>query len=332
MGHPSRPALRTAIVSTTLNALAFVIFAVVTTQVTPVRSGSPWQDDPYDTVVTFTMFFVPITVFLILVRALLCRRDEPVPLYRTHQVIRACALSALLVSATCVTDWAAFAVKADHRLWDGGTPWLIVGLGAVSVLAALNWLVQILTWRLVPRHTGEQPTADCLEDVRLVVELLAHRGPGPVGRLASRLGQYSGTLGWIRRHFILIAAVASVTCGLAVATGLARENGFGWLFPGETVWFAGGMYAFLIICDAILGLTVRPAPGRLSRAAQASVTAGAAALPVSLALRQSIWSAARLGGTIGTPGQYVALTFTCALLVSMVTFGVMVAVTMFRAA
>ena len=314
-------------VATLVNAVIFVVFALVTTQVMSVRSSSPWQDDPYDSVVTFTMFYVPITLFVILVRALLFRRGEPWPLYRVRQVIQSCTLLALLVTVTYITDWVAFAVQADRRLWDASTPWLIAGLSAVSALAALEWLVQARARRLVPRRAPEQPAGDCLEDVRLVAELLAHRELRPAGWLASQFERHPGALGWIRRRFTLIAAVASLVGGLSVATGLAREDGFGWLFPAETLWFAGGMYAFLIISDAALGLTVRPAPGRLSRTVQVAVTATAAALPVSLAFRQSIWSAARLGGTIGTPGQDIALTLTCAALVCAVTLGVMVAAT-----
>ena len=125
VGHPARPVVRSALVASVLNAVVFTVFAYVTTQVKAVRHGSPWQDDPYDTVVTFTMFFVPIVTALIVPRMLLCRRNQSVPLHRAAQLLRASVVSALLVTATFATDWAAVIARADRSLWGSGTPWLI---------------------------------------------------------------------------------------------------------------------------------------------------------------------------------------------------------------
>ncbi|MEV0404686.1 hypothetical protein [Actinoallomurus sp. NPDC050550] len=97
VGHRARPAVRTALAAAVLNAILFAVFGYVTTQVKSVRNGSPWQDDPYDAVVTFTVFCVPILVLLVLLRIPLCRRSEPQPLYRVTQLLRAAGLATLLV-------------------------------------------------------------------------------------------------------------------------------------------------------------------------------------------------------------------------------------------
>lgn len=78
-GHPARASARSALLAALAGGVMFTVFAYVTTQMRSVRSGSPWQDDPYDTVVTFTMFFVPFLVLLMTLRLPLCRRGEPLP-------------------------------------------------------------------------------------------------------------------------------------------------------------------------------------------------------------------------------------------------------------
>jgi hypothetical protein len=138
------------------HAVVFTVFAYVTTQVKAVRHGSPWQDDPYDTVVTFTMFFVPILTALIVLRMLLWRRDEPVPLHRAAQLLRASVVSALLVTATFATDWAAVIARADRVRWDRGTPWLVSVLALVSVLVAVNWGMLARTRGLLPHQDDGQ--------------------------------------------------------------------------------------------------------------------------------------------------------------------------------
>jgi hypothetical protein len=158
-GHPARPVVSSALLAAVINAVVFTVFAYVTTQVKAVRHGSPWQDDPYNTVVTFTMFFVPIVTALIVLRIPLCRRDEPLPLHRATQLLRAAVVSALLLSATSVTDWAAVLARADHPLWNSRTPWLIGALALMSVSAGLNWVVLARTRRLLPGRTATRSPA-----------------------------------------------------------------------------------------------------------------------------------------------------------------------------
>jgi hypothetical protein len=102
-GHRARPGAAAALWTSVAGAGAFTVFAYVTTQLHAVRAGSPWQDDPYDTVVTFTMFSVPLLGAITALRALLCRRGEPLPLYRIHQLLRAALVNTLLVAVTLAT-------------------------------------------------------------------------------------------------------------------------------------------------------------------------------------------------------------------------------------
>jgi hypothetical protein len=319
VGHAARPVVRWALSASVLNAVLFTAFAYITTQVKVVRHTSPWQDDPYDTVVTFTMFFVPIVATLIAVRMLLCRRAQPLPVHRVAQLLRAAVVSGLLISATYATDWVAVAEHAERSRWNDRTPGLIAALGVVSVVMALTWALLARTRGLLPRPADDQAPGDWIEDAQLLVDLVAARLPRPAGRFAAWLDR-SGAVGWIRRQATLVVAAGSVFAGLMVAAALAKENGFGALFFSEAVWFGGGMYAFGMIANAVLGLTAPQPRGRLRQALHVAVIAGAAALPVSLGLRGTILKAGGMSATQLTIGSLTALTFSSALLTGVVVF------------
>jgi hypothetical protein len=116
-----------------------------------------------------------------------------------------------------------------------------------------------------------------------VAELMATRLPQPARRFADWPNRTDAT-GWIRQRFTLIVAAGS----LAVATGLSREDGFGPLLFSETLWFAGGVYAFGMTANAALGPAAHQPRGRRRQALHAAAVAEAAALPISLGLRRSI--------------------------------------------
>ncbi|MGW2254953.1 hypothetical protein ACWCXH_32935 [Kitasatospora sp. NPDC001660] len=325
VGHPARPAAVAALLTSVAGATAFTVFAYLTTQVRVVRAGSPWQDDPYDAVVTFTMFFVPLLGALGAARALLCRRGRPLPRYRIEQVLRAALVCTLLVAATLATDWAAVAARADHASWDDGTPWLIASLLPLTGVTAESLLLLRRAIRRLPEpvHGADGARGDWLDDLVPLANLLA--GPrSRTGRALAALVGRGKVLGFVRLRFALLAAVAAVTAGLLVATGLA--SGEGWpgalLFTVETAVFAGGTFAFVMICNSVLRFASPPPASRTRRAARIATTAGALALPVSLALRDTAWQLLGLGDQVDSIGQWAAVTLAFALMTGALTFGV----------
>ena len=189
VGHPARPAVRSALSASLLNAAVFTAFAYLTTHVKPIRRISPWQDDPYDTVVTFTMFFVPMLSVLIVMRMMLCSRNRILPLHRATQLRRAALVSAGMVTATYATDYVAVVARADGSMWNGRTSWLIAALALASVPAAVNWAMLARTRGILPRPAddGDRATDDWLDDALLATELVAARLPQPVGQFAAGL-------------------------------------------------------------------------------------------------------------------------------------------------
>ncbi|MBV6695772.1 hypothetical protein KV557_01365 [Kitasatospora aureofaciens] len=321
VGHPARPVAAAALWTSAAGAAAFTVFAYLTTQVHAVRAGSPWQDDPFDTVVTFTLFFVPLLVALGAVRALLCRRDRPLPRYRVEQVLRTALVCTLLVAATLAADWAAVAARADRELWNNGTPWLVASLLPLTGVTAAGLLLHRRTVRLLPGTARGR--GDWLDDVVPLVNMLTGRH-SRVGRKLAVLIGHSNVLGFVRSRFTALAAAAALAAGLLVATGLA--SGEGWpgmlLFSVETTVFACGTFAFVVICNGALRFAAPPPTSRVRRAARIATTTGALALPISLALRDTIWQLLGLGNQTDSLGQWAVVTLAGALLTGALTFSV----------
>jgi hypothetical protein len=105
----------------------------------------------------------------------------------------------------------------------------------------------------------------------------------------------------VRRHPLAAGAAGSVVFGAALCVAMAREEG---VAPVLALLFAVatcGMFAFLAATGAYLGLlrAERPLVGAGRRLADAAVLA-AAAVPVALAFRSSLWWV--VGATDATAG------------------------------
>ncbi len=117
VGDPRRIAVRNQLIWCAGVAVAFQVLAFASTQAQFVRAHSPSQNDPYDVVVSFTMFFVPAVACIGGIRVALCRADRGLDLARVDGVLRTAITSDLLVAATAATDVVAVAFRADNERW-----------------------------------------------------------------------------------------------------------------------------------------------------------------------------------------------------------------------
>lgn len=323
LGHRARRPAAVALWGSLVCAVAFVAFAWITTQVHAVRVGSPWQDDPYDVVVSFTEFLVPALAALIVARVWLCRRDKPLPLFRVVQLMRAGVLCTMLVTLTVTADWLAVVLRADHALWNDRTPWLIAALVPLTGLAVVCFALQRRAFRGLPsRATGSG--GDWLDDMTALMDGVAARFPG-LGRLLAwtRPGEF---VEFIRRHIMASAAALSLAASMLVTTALAL--GEHWssqqvpLLLVLTVTGTGGYFAFCMISNTILEVATPPSRQRswAAHAIRMAVIAGSLAMPVSTGLRDSIWAALGHDGPVSTVAQLATITFGTALVAGMLTF------------
>ncbi|WP_344314686.1 hypothetical protein [Fodinicola feengrottensis] len=244
----------------TVTAVLFTVSAFVTTQVDSVRAVSPWQDDPYDSVVSFSEFLVPTLVVLLVARMCLGLSG------RIWQLLRSVLLATLLVALTVAADAMAVLAGADRVHWTAGTQWLGYGLVALAALAVVSFFLQRLAFR------GAEPDGDWLGDAVTVLAWL--RIPA------------AGAAGFVRRHFtfsaLLVAAAASLVVTGALAVG---EGGLDpLLFAVAVLTYAAGLFAFCMMANGVLRIVPRPA--RLGRTVVGFAALGA---PAAFALRDAGW-------------------------------------------
>lgn len=297
-----------------LASAVFTPFAVVTTQVQTVRTGSPWQDDPYDAVVSFTQFAVPALCVFIVLRALVGYGGTHSTV-RNAQLLRASALCAALVGMTVLADWVAVLLRADRQLWDHSTPWLVVALGGVSTAVVAHGVLLGRAFRVTPwraASVGEDWLADAVRGLHRI----GRRWPS-LAPVTARLA--SGTMVcFVRRHLVPVAVLLSLVAALGIVGALAV--GEGWTDPWLIAWAlfieVTSYFSFCMVANALLMLVRRPPLSRGRRAIELAVVSGCLAVGVAVALRAPLWRALH-GGKVDTVTQLWQLTGGAGLLVGL---------------
>ncbi len=134
VGDPSRESTRRALVWCLACAALFTAFAFWTTQDKSLRAHSPWQDDPYDVVVSFTQLVVPVLAAAIAMRALRCRRNLPLPAVRVRDLLRGARVVTGAIVMTVAVHGVAVARGVNGHAWGGsGRAHRRVGSGDGSI-------------------------------------------------------------------------------------------------------------------------------------------------------------------------------------------------------
>lgn len=351
-------AVTPALLATGVCAVAFTLFAVLTTQDKSVRATSPWQDDPYTGVVSFTLFLVPILVGLMALRALAWRRMQGRGA-RVRQLLHAAHVCLALVGVTIGVDWFAVAAGTHRRDWNGTTTWLITALALLTGALTAGYLLLRRTGRtLAPAESSgrvqhSDAEGDWLDDLTAVLTTLGSvasrslRGPAgrrphagqadrghqpasqPVGARVERAADF------VRDH--VTAVIAAL--GLAGSLGITVMQGVGEGWTSPLLWLTffaigtGGWFALGMICNSVLHIAVPRQRVETDRSADAlhqgsalrhardiAVIALALGLPASAVLRADVWAAVGLAGQVDSPERFAAVTFAGALLIGVTLF------------
>ncbi|MEU6319796.1 hypothetical protein [Streptomyces sp. NPDC047009] len=286
-------------------AAVFEALTVLETQDKPVRAASPWQDDPYDVMVSLAQFTVPMLALVIALRLLAWR--APCGADRAQQTVRAAGAMLTLTGLTLASEWAAVVARSPFPV-SGWASVLIGGLVVNSVLTVVA-AASLVRWR---RRLGSSGgwRHDWLGDAVIVCRRVPvlRRWVGP------------DVTAWVRRRAMTVFVVLSMLAA-AVVTG-AQAIGEGWTNPLLVAWFlvvaATSNLAFCVISNAVAGFIARPPRTRLRRIGEASVVAGCVAVSVATAFRDALWPVSGTGSLTSVPAL-VALTLGAGLATSMIT-------------
>jgi hypothetical protein len=271
------------VVACEVAAVLFVSLTVLATQDKAVRAASPWQDDPYDAMVSLAQFTVPMLA-LVLGFRLLAWRAPGAP-DREHQSLRAAAAMLTLIALTLGFEWAAVIARAHAPSWNASTFVLVGGLLATSAVVAV---ISVLLWRhRRPRGASRLWRHDWLGDVVWLA------GRIPVMRRWVR----PAAAQWVRRHSMSVFLTLSLIGAAAVVAALAV--GERWTDPLLIGWavivVATSYLAFCVISNGVAGFITRPQRSDARRLTEASVLAGCVAIQLTTAFRDAIWSVVATG-------------------------------------
>ncbi len=93
----------------------------------------PWQDDPYDLLVSLDFVVLPLLVATGVLRFQLCRRYSVLPARRLVDLLRICGAAVGACLVTELGEWIAVALGLHRAAWDAATFWQVVALMASTV-------------------------------------------------------------------------------------------------------------------------------------------------------------------------------------------------------
>jgi hypothetical protein len=323
---PRRQALRRAVFGTLLASAIFFVFTYPK-QIKPLYAHAPWENDPFDTVYSFTMFIVPLVAAYFLVQVSLCRRSEPLPVSRVLAILRACRVAVGAIAIALLTDWVAVAVGANRSQWTSGATGILIALLILTTVVTGKVVTSLLRVPKlgVPWLAENVPASDWLADMVTVAERESH-WLGPLRRPALRVLAWIDRmlLARVRRHPLLTAGLAAGAFGITVGGNQAILEGY---ILSATLLTIGllscGMFAFLVVAGSYLGVARSSTPlyGARRRAVDSGV-AGCIAAVAALAFRDSLWWAVGSSQSAAGPGQFAALIGSAILVAFAVAFAV----------
>lgn len=294
IGDPIRSAARRAVIGTLVTGTCFSVLVGPLKLATAVYSHAPWLNDPYDTVVSFAMFYVPVLVIFNLVRVLRCNGRRPISADRLRYLLRGCQLILGVAVITVVTEWISVLLKANRLAYNWET-WLQVGfLALLTILTAwaVAGLLRAPARALAAKARRSAPGPDWFSDAVALASSHEHwfgSARGPVLGLVNWADR--AVVGVMRRHPLWTAAALALAFGVVIGGVQALREGYLALAAVMAISLLGcGMYAFLVAAGGYLGLLAGAAKmsPRGRRIRNAAVITGFGMLVV-LAVRNSLW-------------------------------------------
>ncbi len=315
-GDARRPTIGRAVRRALAAALLFTVFTACTKEVHAVYEHVPWAEDPYDTFVSFALFFVPMTMVVAAGRLVLCRIGEPLPEARAEGLVRAVRLALGMSLVTLAADWAGVLFT-----WPAGGPdaVTVAAIGALAVTSAVVVAGMAGLARVhLPAIRSLEP--DGLADGIALVRLIGRAAPAlrRPAEWAARVGELR-LAPLVRRRPVSSAAVLSLAFGAGLALTIGLTEGVAPVLGLIFAVAACAMFAFAVVGGSWLRIVAVEPSSVVHRRLVAAAAGAAIAVPGSLAFREAAWDLLGRGGARGLDDLAVlvaiaaVLTFAVAL-------------------
>lgn len=290
-GLTARTRLREAVAAAGAAGALCLLLSIVETQDKALRAHSPWQDDPYDVVVSFSLFILPVLLVAGFGRLPACRAAEAMPVTRARDLLRWARLMTGAAAVCVITEWASVAAQAYRPAWGTSGAGLIAALAMATGVTGTAGLMARRARHLAAPGWRRATGPDWLDDWLGTARLAASRVLPPGGRLDTWAERATSA---VRRRPLGTAALIGLATGLVIALGQGiGEHSFG--APGTairvlllfTLVTGTSQFGFLIAAGAYLGIVRRESHGLSGhgRIALRAAIAAAASVPVTIAFR-----------------------------------------------
>lgn len=211
VGHPTRRTIRSALRAAFTVAVLFAAVTILSKEDTALNLQQPWQDDPYDVLVSLDLVILPVLIGIGVLRSLLCQRHRPLPARRLADILRVAgaALGACLITETA--EWIAVILGRHRATWTVST---IYQIGVLGLLTAATLCASARTRRAtreVSRATTITAQPDWLTDL---VALGLHAAN------ATRSSRGTNATHWVDEHVVTRIRQHPVAAACVVAAAL----------------------------------------------------------------------------------------------------------------
>lgn len=169
-----------AIIGTLALVTVFALLTWLSKETRALYMRQPWQDDPYDALVSLNFVLLPLLVAIGALRVQLCRRYSVLPARRLVDLLRLCRATVVVCLDTQLAEWIAVVLRLHHATWTAATAWQVAALLTLTVAMVCAGVLLRRSARAVSRVAcaGAQPDwlADAVALGLLVSAVLRRRG------------------------------------------------------------------------------------------------------------------------------------------------------------
>jgi hypothetical protein len=319
VGDRNRRRAGMAVMASLAVCACYAAFTMGTKEIPALYVHQPWQDDPYDVLVSLDFAALPLLVTMTALRVQLCRRSQRLPARRLADLLRACGLAAGLCLLTQAAEWIAVARGSHRDAWNAASVAQVTALVALTVASLAAAVTLVRARRAMSRSVCLATQPDWLADAvagGLHVADLA----GPARALAVRAVHAIDRqlIGRIRTHPIAAALILAVVLTLPGVAAKALIEGYSvalllFVFGVSTA----SLFAFSVLAGGYLRVVAasRPRPPVWLSAVVAACVAG----PLAFAFRSPLQSMLGLGEADETVGRLTVLMIAAGALAAAVT-------------
>ncbi len=262
VGEQARRRAGLAIFYSLALATLFVALTWLSKETPALYSRQPWQDDPYDVLVSLDFVILPLLVAIGALRVQLCRRYATLPARRVVDLLRVCGVAIGVCLATELSEWIAVGLGSHTAAWTATTTWQVAAL-AVLTAATIGACLQLRrAAHRVTRVARASSQPDWLADF-VALGLRVTRGRGRYRERAQTTVRWAETrvIARVRRHPVAAAALLATVLALPyVAVKIAFEG-----YPPALVLLsfampAASLFAFIVLVGRCLRI-VAPREG-----------------------------------------------------------------------